>query len=99
MELGTLIPMVYVSPSCDLPFLRYMYSQFKYPLFDATMAFRSDNVLEMIESSERELTVLSSIVFRVKDETSCCVFDCSAYASTSGLMFHRPLKAESLHEA
>ena len=67
------------------------------------MAPRSDDVLEMSESSERELTVtvLLSIVFtfRVKDETSCCVFDCSASTSTSGLMFHMSLKAESLHEA
>ena len=63
-----LIPMVYVSHLCDLPFLRY--SQFKYPFFDNAMAPRSDDVLEMSENSERELTVLSSIVFRRKDKTS-----------------------------
>ena len=89
--------MGYISTSCDLPFLRY--SQFEYLFFDAAMAPRSDDVLEMSESSERELTVLLSIIFRVKDETSCCIFDCSASTSTTGLMFHMSLKAESLHEA
>ena len=68
-------------------------------IFDTAMAPRSDDVLEMSESSECELTVLSSIVFRVKDETSCCVFDCSASTSTSGLMFHRFLKVEGVPEA
>ena len=89
--------MVYVSTLCDLPFLRY--SQIKYPFFDAAMAPRSDDVIEMSESSGRELTVPLSIVFRVKDETSCCVFDCTASTSTTGLMLHMSLKAESLHEA
>ena len=91
--------MVYVSTSCDLPFFFFRYSQFKYPFFDAAMAPRSDDILDMSESSERKLTVLLSIVFKVKDETSCCVFDCSASTSISGLMFCMSLKAESLHEA
>ena len=62
-------------------FFIFRYSQFNYPILGAAMAPRSDDVLKM---SERELTVLSSIGFRMKEETSCFVFDCSASTSTSG---------------
>ena len=66
-------------------FLRY--SQFEYPSFDDAMVPPSDDVLEMSGNSKHELTVLWSMIFSKKDEPSCCVFNCSASPSTSGLVF------------
>ena len=68
--------------------------------FDDAIVLPSDDFLEMNGNSERDLTVLSRVVFSRKDNTppSCCIFDCLGSRNTSKLTFHRFLKAEYRHQ-